>query len=107
MYGADHRSSPQHHHRQRQNPGQTRNSDSLRPETGPDLQLLTRVSVQVLDAGRIHAYAEPYVLLQDDNNIFYKMIQQTGKQEAAALLEAAKQVRFSFRTTFVKMLVSN
>ncbi|XP_017288290.1 multidrug resistance-associated protein 4 [Kryptolebias marmoratus] len=47
--------------------------------------------ILVLDAGRIHAYAEPYVLLQDPNNIFYKMVQQTGKQEAAGLLEAAKQ----------------
>ncbi|XP_013866191.1 ATP-binding cassette sub-family C member 4 [Austrofundulus limnaeus] len=47
--------------------------------------------ILVLDAGRIHAYAEPYVLLQDDTNIFYRMVQQTGKQEAAALLEAAKQ----------------
>lgn len=48
---------------------------------------------QVLDAGQIHAYAEPYTLLQDQGGIFYKMVQQTGKQEAAALLEAAKQVR--------------
>lgn len=48
---------------------------------------------QVLDAGQIHAYAEPYTLLQDQGGIFYKMVQQTGKQEAAALLEAAEQVR--------------
>uniref|UniRef100_A0A1A7XAW0 Multidrug resistance-associated protein 4 n=2 Tax=Nothobranchiidae TaxID=405002 RepID=A0A1A7XAW0_9TELE len=47
--------------------------------------------ILVLDAGRIHAYAEPYVLLQDASSILYKMVQQTGKQEAAALLEAAKQ----------------
>ena len=48
---------------------------------------------QVLDAGQIDAYDEPYVLLQDLDGIFYKMVQQTGKQEAAALMEAAKQVR--------------
>ncbi|XP_028288222.1 ATP-binding cassette sub-family C member 4 [Parambassis ranga] len=47
--------------------------------------------ILVLDAGRIHAYDQPYTLLQDPDGIFYKMVQQTGKQEAAALLEAAKQ----------------
>lgn len=47
--------------------------------------------ILVLDAGKIDAYAEPYTLLQDPGGIFYKMVQQTGKQEAAALLKAAKQ----------------
>ncbi|XP_041940167.1 ATP-binding cassette sub-family C member 4-like isoform X1 [Alosa sapidissima] len=47
--------------------------------------------ILVLDAGRIHEYDEPYVLLQDHEGIFYKMVQQTGKQEAAALLHTAKQ----------------
>ncbi|XP_033832973.1 ATP-binding cassette sub-family C member 4-like [Periophthalmus magnuspinnatus] len=47
--------------------------------------------ILVLDAGRISAYDEPYALLQDHDSIFYKMVQQTGKQEALALLEAAKQ----------------
>ncbi|XP_076004890.1 ATP-binding cassette sub-family C member 4-like isoform X2 [Genypterus blacodes] len=47
--------------------------------------------ILVLDAGSIHAYDEPYTLLQDQAGIFYKMVQQTGKQEAVALLEAAKQ----------------
>uniref|UniRef100_A0A4W6BU08 Multidrug resistance-associated protein 4 n=1 Tax=Lates calcarifer TaxID=8187 RepID=A0A4W6BU08_LATCA len=47
--------------------------------------------ILVLDAGKIHAYDEPYTLLQDPECVFYKMVQQTGKQEAAALLEAAKQ----------------
>ncbi|KAF0046258.1 hypothetical protein F2P81_002787 [Scophthalmus maximus] len=46
--------------------------------------------ILVLDAGRVHAYDEPYTLLQDQQGIFYKMVQQTGKQEAASLLEAAK-----------------
>uniref|UniRef100_A0A3P9LF64 ATP-binding cassette, sub-family C (CFTR/MRP), member 4 n=1 Tax=Oryzias latipes TaxID=8090 RepID=A0A3P9LF64_ORYLA len=48
--------------------------------------------ILVLDAGRIRAFAEPLVLLQDPDGIFFKMVQQTGKQEAAALHEAAKQV---------------
>nr|XP_057907957.1 multidrug resistance-associated protein 4 isoform X1 [Doryrhamphus excisus] len=47
--------------------------------------------ILVLDAGRIHAYDEPYTLLQEPTSIFYKMVQQTGKQEAAALLDAAKK----------------
>ncbi|KAK7893416.1 hypothetical protein WMY93_022568 [Mugilogobius chulae] len=47
--------------------------------------------ILVLDAGRICAYDEPYTLLQDHEGIFYNMVQQTGKQEALALLEAAKQ----------------
>ncbi|CAN9498133.1 unnamed protein product [Ophioblennius macclurei] len=47
--------------------------------------------ILVLDAGRIHAYDEPYILLQDQEGIFYKMVQQTGKYEAAALLAAAMQ----------------
>ncbi|XP_076004891.1 ATP-binding cassette sub-family C member 4-like isoform X3 [Genypterus blacodes] len=47
--------------------------------------------ILVLDAGSIHAYDEPYTLLQDQAGIFYKMVQQTGKQEVVALLEAAKQ----------------
>ncbi|XP_037318655.1 ATP-binding cassette sub-family C member 4-like isoform X2 [Pungitius pungitius] len=51
--------------------------------------------ILVLDAGRIHAYDQPYNLLQDTEGIFYKMVQQTGKQEAAALLAAAKRVHDS------------
>uniref|UniRef100_A0A7N8XUN0 Multidrug resistance-associated protein 4 n=1 Tax=Mastacembelus armatus TaxID=205130 RepID=A0A7N8XUN0_9TELE len=45
--------------------------------------------ILVLDAGTTSAYDEPYTLLQDPDGIFSKMVQQTGKQEAAALLEAA------------------
>uniref|UniRef100_A0A7N6BYU1 Multidrug resistance-associated protein 4 n=1 Tax=Anabas testudineus TaxID=64144 RepID=A0A7N6BYU1_ANATE len=47
--------------------------------------------ILVLDAGKIHAYDEPYTLLQDPGGIFSKMVQQTGKQEAATLLQMAKQ----------------
>ncbi|KAF4111886.1 hypothetical protein G5714_006681 [Onychostoma macrolepis] len=47
--------------------------------------------ILVLDAGRIHEYDAPHVLLQDQNGIFYKMVQQTGKAEAASLLQTAKQ----------------
>ncbi|XP_056882196.1 ATP-binding cassette sub-family C member 4-like [Takifugu flavidus] len=47
--------------------------------------------ILVLDAGNIHAYDVPYTLLQNPRGIFYKMVQQTGKQEAAALFEASKE----------------
>ena len=46
----------------------------------------------MLDAGEIQAYDAPYTLLQDPEGIFYKMVQQTGQQEAEDLLAAAKQV---------------
>ncbi|XP_058478651.1 ATP-binding cassette sub-family C member 4-like [Solea solea] len=48
--------------------------------------------ILVLDAGNIKAFDEPYVLLQNPNGIFYNMVQQTGKQEAASLHSTAKQV---------------
>ncbi|XP_077453167.1 ATP-binding cassette sub-family C member 4 isoform X4 [Stigmatopora argus] len=53
--------------------------------------------ILVLDAGRIHEYDEPYTLLLDPSSIFNKMVQQTGKQEAAALLEGAKKAYDSRR----------
>uniref|UniRef100_H2SRT7 Cystic fibrosis transmembrane conductance regulator n=1 Tax=Takifugu rubripes TaxID=31033 RepID=H2SRT7_TAKRU len=49
--------------------------------------------ILVLDAGNVHAYDVPYTLLQNPRGIFYKMVQQTGKQEAAALFEASKEVK--------------
>lgn len=51
--------------------------------------------LQVLDAGRIQEYDEPYVLLQNQDGLFYQMVQQTGRAEAASLLHAAKQVATS------------
>ncbi|XP_055069172.2 ATP-binding cassette sub-family C member 4 isoform X1 [Misgurnus anguillicaudatus] len=47
--------------------------------------------IMVLDAGRINAYDDPFVLLKNQDGIFYKMVQQTGKAEAASLLHTAKQ----------------
>ncbi|XP_078799220.1 uncharacterized protein LOC144990190 [Oryzias latipes] len=58
----------------------------------PDTVLRSATILKVLDAGRIRAFAEPLVLLQDPDSIFFKMVQQTGKQEASALHEAAKRV---------------
>ncbi|XP_043988335.1 ATP-binding cassette sub-family C member 4-like isoform X1 [Gambusia affinis] len=48
--------------------------------------------ILVLDAGRIQEYDKPYVLLQNQDGLFYQMVQKTGKAEAALLLQAAKQV---------------
>ncbi|KAM4559458.1 ATP-binding cassette sub-family C member 4-like isoform 1-T1 [Odontesthes bonariensis] len=48
--------------------------------------------ILVLDAGRIQEYDEPYVLLQNHDGLFYQMVQQTGRAEAASLLHTAKQV---------------
>ena len=45
-----------------------------------------------MDSGRLKEYDEPYVLLQNRDSLFYKMVQQLGKAEAAALTETAKQV---------------
>lgn len=59
---------------------------------------LLYVWLQVLDAGRIQEYDEPYVLLQNQDGLFYQMVQQTGRAEAASLLHTAKQVTTS---TFV------
>ncbi|CAM4620699.1 unnamed protein product [Leuciscus chuanchicus] len=47
--------------------------------------------ILVLDAGRIHEYDAPHVLLQNQKGILYKMVQQTGKAEASSLLQTAKQ----------------
>ena len=37
-------------------------------------------------------FDDPYTLLQNQDGALSKMVQQTGKMEAAALLEAAKGV---------------
>ncbi|KAI4886639.1 hypothetical protein NFI96_012768 [Prochilodus magdalenae] len=47
--------------------------------------------ILVLDAGQINDYDEPHVLLEKQDGIFYKMVQQTGKAEAAFLKQLAKQ----------------
>ncbi|XP_069558741.1 ATP-binding cassette sub-family C member 4-like [Brachyistius frenatus] len=51
--------------------------------------------ILVLDAGRIREYDKPYVLLQNQDGLFYQMVHQTGRAEATSLLHAAKQVYMS------------
>uniref|UniRef100_A0A663F8J0 Multidrug resistance-associated protein 4 n=1 Tax=Aquila chrysaetos chrysaetos TaxID=223781 RepID=A0A663F8J0_AQUCH len=48
--------------------------------------------IMVLDEGRLKEYGEPYILLQEQDGLFYKMVQQVGKTEAASLIETAKRV---------------
>nr|XP_045001464.1 ATP-binding cassette sub-family C member 4 [Jaculus jaculus] len=50
--------------------------------------------IMVLDSGRLKEYDEPYVLLQNTESLFYKMVQQLGKGEATALTETAKEMYF-------------
>ncbi|XP_038050410.1 multidrug resistance-associated protein 4-like [Patiria miniata] len=47
--------------------------------------------VMVLDAGRLIEFDEPYVLLQKEDGIFSKMVQETGKAETAKLLQIADE----------------
>uniref|UniRef100_A0A8C7WBJ6 Multidrug resistance-associated protein 4 n=1 Tax=Oncorhynchus mykiss TaxID=8022 RepID=A0A8C7WBJ6_ONCMY len=47
--------------------------------------------ILVLGAGMIQEFDEPYVLLQNQESALYRIVQQTGKAEAASLLESAKQ----------------
>uniref|UniRef100_A0A670I614 Multidrug resistance-associated protein 4 n=1 Tax=Podarcis muralis TaxID=64176 RepID=A0A670I614_PODMU len=47
--------------------------------------------IMVLDSGRLKEYDEPYILLQEKESLFYKMVQQVGKAEAASIMETAKQ----------------
>ncbi|XP_078402042.1 ATP-binding cassette sub-family C member 4 isoform X2 [Cetorhinus maximus] len=48
--------------------------------------------ILVLDAGRVAEYAEPYVLLENKDGFFYKMVQHLGKAETTALTKIAKEV---------------
>ncbi|XP_069001598.1 ATP-binding cassette sub-family C member 4-like [Embiotoca jacksoni] len=47
--------------------------------------------VLVLDGGAIREFDRPFTLLQNKEGALYKMVQQTGPAEAAALLEAARR----------------
>ncbi|KAB0345158.1 hypothetical protein FD754_022084 [Muntiacus muntjak] len=46
--------------------------------------------IMVLDSGTRKEYSRPYTLLQSRNSLFYKMVQQLGKEEAAVLTKRAK-----------------
>ncbi|XP_034411141.1 multidrug resistance-associated protein 4-like isoform X2 [Cyclopterus lumpus] len=48
--------------------------------------------ILVLDGGTIQELDRPFTLLQNKEGALYRMVQQTGPAEAAALLESARQV---------------
>ncbi|XP_047210879.1 ATP-binding cassette sub-family C member 4-like isoform X2 [Girardinichthys multiradiatus] len=48
--------------------------------------------ILVLDQGCIQELDRPFTLLQNQEGALYKLVQQTGQAEAAALLESARQV---------------
>ncbi|XP_060888303.1 ATP-binding cassette sub-family C member 4-like [Labrus mixtus] len=49
--------------------------------------------ILVLDSGTIQELDCPFTLLQNKEGALYKLVQQTGQSEAAALLESARKVR--------------
>uniref|UniRef100_A0A8C3APB4 Multidrug resistance-associated protein 4 n=1 Tax=Cyclopterus lumpus TaxID=8103 RepID=A0A8C3APB4_CYCLU len=49
--------------------------------------------ILVLDGGTIQELDRPFTLLQNKEGALYRMVQQTGPAEAAALLESARQVK--------------
>uniref|UniRef100_A0A3B4ZCP5 ABC transporter domain-containing protein n=1 Tax=Seriola lalandi dorsalis TaxID=1841481 RepID=A0A3B4ZCP5_SERLL len=50
--------------------------------------------ILVLDSGTIRELDRPFTLLQNKDGALYKMVQQLGAAEVAALLESARQVRW-------------
>ena len=50
---------------------------------------------QVLDAGKIKEFDKPYNLLKSKNNLLYKLVAQTGRDEAQKLFEMARTSHFS------------
>ncbi|XP_057563438.1 ATP-binding cassette sub-family C member 4-like [Hippopotamus amphibius kiboko] len=46
--------------------------------------------IMVWDSGRLKEYRRPCKLLRDRNSLFYRMVQQLGEPEAAAITERAK-----------------
>ncbi|XP_033471881.1 ATP-binding cassette sub-family C member 4-like isoform X2 [Epinephelus lanceolatus] len=51
--------------------------------------------ILVLDSGTIQEFDRPFSLLQNKEGALYKMVQQMGQAEAAALLESARQAQKS------------
>ncbi|XP_060989225.1 ATP-binding cassette sub-family C member 4-like isoform X4 [Dama dama] len=50
--------------------------------------------IKVFDSGTWKEYSWPYILLQDRDSLFYKMVQHLGEAEAAVLAKRSKQVFF-------------
>ena len=50
---------------------------------------------KVLDAGKIKEFDKPYNLLKSKNNLLYKLVAQTGRDEAQKLFEMARRSHLS------------
>ncbi|XP_010830909.1 PREDICTED: multidrug resistance-associated protein 4-like, partial [Bison bison bison] len=50
--------------------------------------------IMVLDSGKLEEYDKPHILMHNKNSLLYKMAQQLGETEAAALAQRAKEVHF-------------
>ena len=45
-----------------------------------------------MDSGKLEEYDKPHILMHNKNSLLYKMAQQLGETEAAALAQRAKEV---------------
>ncbi|XP_048454277.1 multidrug resistance-associated protein 4 [Rhincodon typus] len=66
--------------------------------------------ILVLEAGRVAEYAEPYVLLENKDGLFYKMVQHLGKAEAIAMTKTAQEIylkRKSAEGTYTDQILAN
>lgn len=58
----------------------------------------------MLDKGRVAEYEEPYILLENKDGFFYKMVQHMGKTEAIALTKIAKEVCITVYISCINVL---
>jgi len=52
--------------------------------------------ILVIDAGTVVEFDHPYNLLKNKDGFFYKMVAQTGQNNAQSLLSLAYQVIFTY-----------
>lgn len=58
--------------------------------------------VLVMDAGSMVEFEHPYILLQNSEGYFYKMVQQTGNSMSESLKKVAEKVsKFKYRKTIL------
>ena len=53
------------------------------------------LNLQVLDEGKLVEFDEPYLLLQNKDSLFSKMVEHTSKHLATNLYDVARQAFFS------------
>lgn len=60
-----------------------------------------------MDNGVIQELDRPFTLLQNKEGALYKMVQQMGESEAAALLQAARHVRRNVFPCQIRILLDS